>query len=111
MSYILDALRKSDQQRRRGAAPTLLAGQAAERAKASGTEARRLGLALRELERLVGADARAVVARRTKLEHTIRFVVTALRAARHVSEDAATAAALATTRHATLVEAEGRILQ
>ncbi|MBI5908414.1 MAG: general secretion pathway protein GspB [Betaproteobacteria bacterium] len=27
MSYILDALRKSDQQRRRGAAPTLLAGQ------------------------------------------------------------------------------------
>jgi general secretion pathway protein B len=28
MSYILDALRKSDQQRRRGAAPTLLAGQA-----------------------------------------------------------------------------------
>ena len=30
MSYILDALRKSDQQRRRGAAPTLLAGQAME---------------------------------------------------------------------------------
>lgn len=29
MSYILDALRKSDQQRRRGAAPTLLSGQAA----------------------------------------------------------------------------------
>jgi len=29
MSYILDALRKSDQQRQRGAAPTLLAGQAA----------------------------------------------------------------------------------
>jgi len=29
MSYILDALRKSDQQRKRGAAPTLLAGQAA----------------------------------------------------------------------------------
>jgi len=29
MSYILDALRKSDQQRRRGAAPTLLTGQAA----------------------------------------------------------------------------------
>ena len=28
MSYILDALRKSDQQRRRGTAPTLLAGQA-----------------------------------------------------------------------------------
>ncbi len=28
MSYILDALRKSDQQRRRGAAPTLLVGQA-----------------------------------------------------------------------------------
>ncbi len=28
MSYILDALRKSDQQRQRGAAPTLLAGQA-----------------------------------------------------------------------------------
>jgi general secretion pathway protein B len=28
VSYILDALRKSDQQRRRGAAPTLLAGQA-----------------------------------------------------------------------------------
>jgi general secretion pathway protein B len=28
MSYILDALRKSDQQRRRGAAPTLLLGQA-----------------------------------------------------------------------------------
>ena len=28
MSYILDALRKSDQQRRRGAAPTLLMGQA-----------------------------------------------------------------------------------
>ena len=28
MSYILDALRKSDQQRRHGAAPTLLAGQA-----------------------------------------------------------------------------------
>ena len=28
MSYILDALRKSDQERRRGAAPTLLAGQA-----------------------------------------------------------------------------------
>lgn len=28
MSYILDALRKSDQQRRRGAAPTLLTGQA-----------------------------------------------------------------------------------
>jgi general secretion pathway protein B len=29
MSYILDALRKSDQQRKRGAAPALLAGQAA----------------------------------------------------------------------------------
>jgi general secretion pathway protein B len=29
MSYILDALRKSDQQRQRGAAPTLLAGQTA----------------------------------------------------------------------------------
>src|ERR1035437_10685413 len=29
MSYILDALRKSDQQRQRGAAPTLLLGQAA----------------------------------------------------------------------------------
>ena len=29
MSYILDALRKSDQQRQRGAAPTLIAGQAA----------------------------------------------------------------------------------
>jgi hypothetical protein len=28
MSYILDALRKSDQQRRRGAAPTLPLGQA-----------------------------------------------------------------------------------
>lgn len=28
MSYILDALRKSDQQRQRGAAPTLIAGQA-----------------------------------------------------------------------------------
>src|SRR5512141_2881513 len=28
MSYILDALRKSDQQRHRGAAPTLLLGQA-----------------------------------------------------------------------------------
>ena len=28
MSYILDALRKSDQQRQRGAAPTLLAAQA-----------------------------------------------------------------------------------
>ena len=28
MSYILDALRKSDQQRQRGAAPTLLLGQA-----------------------------------------------------------------------------------
>ena len=27
MSYILDALRKSDQQRRRGAAPALLTGQ------------------------------------------------------------------------------------
>jgi general secretion pathway protein B len=30
MSYILDALRKADQQRQRGAAPTLLAGQATE---------------------------------------------------------------------------------
>lgn len=88
-----------------------LAGQAADRAKASGAEARRLGLALRELERLVGADARAVVARRTKLDHAIRFVITALRGARHASEDAATAAALATTHHATLVEAEGRVLE
>jgi general secretion pathway protein B len=32
MSYILDALRKADQQRQRGAAPTLLAGQATEAA-------------------------------------------------------------------------------
>ena len=103
---------RADVSRTAGEAATArtLAVQERDRANVSAAETRRLELELRELEGLVGADARAVVARRTKLDHTIKLVVTTLRAARDASGAAATAAALATSLHGSLVETEERIL-